>query len=77
MSTSPSKSTTFTSVVEAKPLGVELEGPARQQAIDYGANQGIEWAILTSPGAVWRTYKIESRNRSFHVLVAEIESGWR
>jgi len=40
-------------LVEAKAIGVELKDLHVRQAIDYGANQGIEWAILTN-GAVCR-----------------------
>jgi hypothetical protein len=59
-------------LVEAKAIGVELKDLHVRQAIDYGANQGIEWAILTS-GAVWRIYKIEFKKPIVHVLVAEID----
>jgi hypothetical protein len=59
-------------LVEAKAIGVELKDVHVRQAIDYGANQGIEWAILTN-GAVWRIYKIEFKKPISHVLVAEID----
>jgi hypothetical protein len=57
-------------LVEAKAIGVELKDIHVRQAIDYGANQGIEWAILTN-GAVWRIYKIEFKKPISHILVAE------
>lgn len=59
-------------LVEAKAIGVELKDIHVRQAIDYGANQGIEWAILTN-GAVWRIYKIEFKKPISHVLVTEID----
>lgn len=59
-------------LVEAKAIGVELKDLHVRQAIDYGANQGIEWAILTN-GAVWRIYKIEFKKPIVHVLVAELD----
>ena len=59
-------------LVEAKSIGVELKDIHVRQAIDYGANQGIEWAILSN-GAVWRIYKIEFKKPITHVLVAEID----
>lgn len=59
-------------LVEAKAIGVELKDAHVRQAVDYGANQGIEWAILTS-GAVWRIYHIEFKKPISHTLVAEID----
>jgi hypothetical protein len=59
-------------LVEAKAIGVELKDIHVRQAIDYGANQGIEWAILSN-GAVWRIYKIEFKKPITHVLVAEVD----
>jgi hypothetical protein len=59
-------------LVEAKAIGVDLKDQHVRQAIDYGANQGIEWAILTN-GATWRIYKIEFKKPISHVLVAEID----
>lgn len=59
-------------LVEVKAIGVELKDIHVRQAIDYGANQGIEWAILTN-GAIWRIYKIEFRKPISHVLVAQID----
>ena len=59
-------------LVEAKAIGVELKDIHVRQAIDYGANQGVEWAILTN-GAVWRIYKIEFKKPISHVLVTEID----
>jgi hypothetical protein len=59
-------------LVEAKAIGVELKDTHVRQAVDYGANQGIEWAILTS-GAVWRIYHIEFKKPISHTLVAEVD----
>lgn len=44
-------------LIEAKAIGVELKDAHVKQAIDYAANQGTEWVILTS-GMVWRIYKV-------------------
>src|SRR5579872_2150282 len=35
-------------LVEAKAIGVLLKDTHVKQAIDYGANHGIEWVILTT-----------------------------
>ena len=59
-------------LIEAKAIGVDLKDLHVRQAIDYGANQGIEWAILTN-GAVWRIYRIEFKKPISHVLVAQID----
>src|SRR6266404_4586323 len=59
-------------LVEVKAIGVALKDIHVRQAIDYGANQGVEWAILTN-GAIWRIYKIECKKPISHVLVAEID----
>lgn len=47
-------------LVEGKAIGVPLKDAHVKQAIDYGANHGIEWIILTN-GASWRVYKIHFR----------------
>ena len=44
-------------LVEVKAIGTDLKDNHVKQAIDYGANQGIEWAVLTN-GTHWRIYKI-------------------
>ena len=40
-------------LIEVKAVGIELKDIHIKQAIDYAANEGIEWVILTN-GAVWR-----------------------
>lgn len=42
---------------EVKAIGLELKDPYVKQAVDYGANQGVEWVILTN-GIHWRIYRI-------------------
>lgn len=59
-------------LVEAKAIGVELKDIHVRQAVDYGANQGVEWAIVTN-GAVWRAYHIEFKKPISHQLIAEID----
>lgn len=59
-------------LVEAKAIGVELKDIHVRQAVDYGANQGVEWAVVTN-GAVWRVYRIEFKKPITHVLVAEVD----
>jgi predicted type IV restriction endonuclease len=59
-------------LIEAKAIGVELKDIHVKQAIDYGANQGIEWVILTN-GIVWRVYKINFTQPIDKSLVFEID----
>ncbi|HEY0685211.1 MAG TPA: hypothetical protein VGD45_22930 [Steroidobacter sp.] len=44
-------------LLEVKAIGSDLKDQHVKQAIDYAANQGIEWVGLTN-GIVWRVYKV-------------------
>lgn len=44
-------------LLEVKAIGSELKDQHVKQAIDYAANQGVEWVGLTN-GSVWRVYKV-------------------
>jgi Type I restriction enzyme R protein N terminus (HSDR_N) len=44
-------------LIEVKAVGMELKEPHVKQAVDYAANQGVDWVVLTN-GLVWRAYKI-------------------
>lgn len=44
-------------LIEIKAIGLELKDDYIRQAIDYGANSGIEWVILTN-GMNWQIYRI-------------------
>lgn len=46
-----------TMLIEAKAIGSELKDHHVKQAIDYAANQGIDWVVLTN-AAQWRIYKV-------------------
>jgi len=45
-------------LIEAKAIGLELKDSHLKQAIDYGANNGAPWVILTN-GVDWRLYKVK------------------
>lgn len=47
----------FEYLIEVKAIGLDLKPAHLRQAIDYGANKGIQWIILTN-GMVWQVYKI-------------------
>lgn len=44
-------------LIEAKAIGIELKDAHIRQAIDYGANHGAQWVVLTN-GIDWRLYRI-------------------
>ncbi|MCX9082192.1 MAG: type I restriction enzyme HsdR N-terminal domain-containing protein [Candidatus Methanoperedens sp.] len=44
-------------LIEAKAIGLDLKNEHTKQAIDYGANLGIDWVILTN-GYIWQIYKL-------------------
>lgn len=44
-------------LIEVKAIGLELKETYVKQAVDYAANQGIEWVILTN-AITWQVYKI-------------------
>ena len=44
-------------LIEAKAVGIELKDSHVKQAIDYGANHGLQWVVLTN-GVDWRVYRI-------------------
>lgn len=45
-------------LIEVKAAGVNLNDSHLRQAISYGANQGIEWIVLTN-AVEWRLYRIK------------------
>ena len=44
-------------LIEAKAIGIELKEQHTKQAIDYAANQGLDWVVLTN-GITWFVYKV-------------------
>jgi hypothetical protein len=44
-------------LTEVKAIGLELKDAHIKQAIDYAANQGVEWVALTN-GITWKVYKV-------------------
>ncbi len=55
-------------LIEVKAAALELNDRHLQQAINYGANQGIEWVALTN-SIEWRLYKIKFGKPIEHELV--------
>jgi hypothetical protein len=44
-------------LIEVKSIGTDLKDIHARQAIDYAANQGVDWVLLTN-GVRWRAYKL-------------------
>jgi hypothetical protein len=47
----------FQMLIEVKAIGLELKDSHVKQAVDYAANQGIEWVALTN-GNLWRVFRV-------------------
>ena len=60
-------------LVEVKAVGTELKDAYIKQAIDYAANKGVDWVVLTS-GVVWRIYKVVFSKPIDKVLVCELNA---
>lgn len=45
-------------LIEVKAIGIDLKEAHVKQAIDYGANHGVQWVVLTN-GIEWRVYRIK------------------
>ena len=44
-------------LIEVKAIGLDLKEAHVKQAIDYAANQGVDWVLLTN-GICWRVYHV-------------------
>jgi hypothetical protein len=47
----------FQMLIEVKAIGLELKDAHAKQAVDYAANQGVEWVALTN-GQYWRVFRV-------------------
>ena len=45
-------------LIEVKAVGIELKDTHAKQAVDYAANQGCEWVVLTN-GVTWRVFQVQ------------------
>lgn len=59
-------------LIEVKAIGSELKDAHTKQAVDYSANQGTDWVILTN-AETWRIYKVTFAKPIDHELVLEIK----
>lgn len=59
-------------LIEVKAIGLDLKDSHVKQVIDYAANQGVEWALLTN-GISWRVYSVVFAKPIDHELVIDID----
>jgi hypothetical protein len=59
-------------LIEVKAVGIELKDHHVKQAVDYAANQGVDWVILTN-GVTWRVYNIIFAKPIDQELVIELD----
>lgn len=59
-------------LIEVKAIGIPLRDQHVKQIVDYAANQGTEWVVLTN-GAVWRIYKIQFTQPIEKTLICEFD----
>jgi hypothetical protein len=61
-------------LIEVKAIGLDLRDAFVKQAVDYAANQGVDWVVLTN-GLLWRAYKVSFAKPIDHELVVELDLG--
>lgn len=59
-------------LIEVKAIGIPLKDQHVKQVVDYAANEGTEWVVLTN-GAVWRVYKIQFSQPIEKTLIVEFD----
>lgn len=61
-------------LVEVKAIGLDLKDQHVKQAVDYAANKGVDWVLLTN-GIVWRVYRIQFTKPIDQELVVDLDFG--
>lgn len=61
-------------LIEVKAIGIELKEQHVKQAVDYAANQGVDWVLLTN-GLSWRVYRLTFAKPIDQELVVSIDFG--
>jgi hypothetical protein len=59
-------------LIEVKAIGIELKDAHVKQAIDYAANQGCEWVVLTNGGR-WMVFRVSFAKPISHEIIADID----
>lgn len=63
---------TLQTLIEVKAIGLDLKDAHVKQAVDYAANQGVDWVLLTN-GVSWRVYHIVFAKPIDQELVIDID----
>ncbi len=59
-------------LIEVKAIGVPLRENRIKQAVDYAANQGVEWVVLTN-GQTWKIFSVSFSKPISADLVLELD----
>lgn len=59
-------------LIEVKAVGLDLKEQHVKQAVDYAANQGCDWVLLTN-GICWRVYRVTFTKPIDHELVVDLD----
>jgi hypothetical protein len=59
-------------IIEVKAVGTELKEAHTKQAVDYAANQGVDWVALTNSSA-WKIYKVNFTKPVCQELVLDFD----
>jgi predicted type IV restriction endonuclease len=63
---------TLEMLMEVKAIGLELKDAFVKQAVDYAANQGLEWVVLTN-GVTWQIYRVIFKQPIEQELVVKLD----
>ena len=58
-------------LIEVKAIGIELKESHVKQAVDYAANQGVDWVLLTN-GVRWCVYRVQFTRPINQELIVDI-----
>ena len=62
----------LTTLIEVKAIGIERKDSDIEQAVDYAANQGVDWVLLTT-GTRWCVHHVFFTKPIQHELVVDID----
>ena len=62
----------LSTLIEVKAIGIELKEAHTKQAVDYAANQGVDWVLLTN-GLRWCVYHVLFTRPIQQELVVDID----
>jgi len=63
---------TLATLIEVKAIGIDLKDAHVKQAVDYAANQGVDWVLLTN-GIRWCVYRVMFTRPIAQELVVDID----